>query len=87
MPITSVAAHSASSALTPAAYNVPKLAVCRLVESVDADARAAAWEGGVAFALRPGAVLTPQTEGHIGEIWGKSECSSPFPFLFHFISI
>ena len=79
--------HSASSALTPAAYNVPKLAACRLVESVDADARAAAGEGVMAFALHPSAVLTPQTEGHTGEIWGKSECSFPFPFLFNFISI
>lgn len=25
----------------------------------------------MAFALHPSAVLTPQTEGHTGEIWGK----------------
>ena len=82
--ITSVAARSASSAFTPAAYKVSKLTACRLVESVDADALVAAGEGVVAFALHSGAVLTPQTEGHIMEFWGKSECSSPFPFPFPF---
>lgn len=44
MLITSVAARSASSAFTPTAYKVSKLVACRLVESVDADARAAAGE-------------------------------------------
>lgn len=70
MLITSVAARSASSAFTPAAYKVSKLAACRLVESVDADAPVAAGEGVVAFALHLGAVLTPQTEGHTVEFWG-----------------
>ncbi|KAF2800297.1 NAD(P)-binding protein [Melanomma pulvis-pyrius CBS 109.77] len=66
--ITSLAAHSAASALTPIAYNVSKLACNRLVEHVDADHRAAT--GVHAYALHPGAVLTPQTLNHRGEVWG-----------------
>jgi hypothetical protein len=73
--ITSVAARSASSAFTPAAYKVSKLA---------------AGEGAVAFVLHPGAVLMPQTEGHTMEFWGKSECFSlslSLSFYLHLNSI
>jgi NAD(P)-dependent dehydrogenase (short-subunit alcohol dehydrogenase family) len=65
--VTSLAAHSAASAWTPIAYNVSKLAVNRLVEHVDADHRER--DGIHAYALHPGAVLTPQTQNHQGEGW------------------
>jgi NAD(P)-dependent dehydrogenase (short-subunit alcohol dehydrogenase family) len=45
---TSLAAHSTDSALTPIAYNVSKLACCRLIEHIAADH---AREGICAYAL------------------------------------
>ena len=73
--ITSLAAHSTASAITPAAYNVSKVANCRFVEHVQADHGK---EGVLAYALHPGTVLTPQTQYHTGEIWadGKADAVS-----------
>jgi NAD(P)-dependent dehydrogenase (short-subunit alcohol dehydrogenase family) len=67
---TSLASHSVNSLLTPIAYNVSKLACNRLMEHVDADHREK--DGIHAYALHPGAVVTPQTVGHKnGEVWGE----------------
>ncbi|KAF2006348.1 NAD(P)-binding protein [Amniculicola lignicola CBS 123094] len=68
---TSLAAHSTDSSFTPIAYNVSKIAVNRLVEHVDKDHRGK--DGVHAYALHPGAVLTPQTQNHEGEVWGNVE--------------
>lgn len=67
---TSLASHSVNSLLTPIAYNVSKLACNRLMEHVDADHREK--DGIHAYALHPGAVVTPQTVEHKnGEVWGE----------------
>ncbi|KAF2014021.1 NAD(P)-binding protein [Aaosphaeria arxii CBS 175.79] len=65
---SSLAAHSPSSLLCPVAYNISKFAVTRLVEHIASDH---ARDGIQAFALHPGAVLTPQTVGHAAEggVW------------------
>lgn len=76
--ITSLASHSTSSAYTPIAYNVTKLALNRLVEAIHVDHHER--DGINAFALHPGAVVTPQTEGHTGDIWGQSK-SFPSSFI------
>jgi NAD(P)-dependent dehydrogenase (short-subunit alcohol dehydrogenase family) len=65
--ITSLAAHKTDSALTPIAYNVSKIAVNRVVEHIDNDHREN--DGIHAYALHPGAVLTPQTQNHQGDGW------------------
>ncbi|KAF2449210.1 NAD(P)-binding protein [Karstenula rhodostoma CBS 690.94] len=62
----SMAAHSAVSDLTPIAYNLSKAAVMRLMECVANDHGE---EGVQAFALHPGAVVTPQTQNHAGNNW------------------
>lgn len=69
--ITSMASHNTSSAFTPIAYNVTKSALNRLVESIHVDHHQK--DGINAFSLHPGAVVTPQTEGHTGDIWGQSK--------------
>ncbi|KAF2729305.1 NAD(P)-binding protein [Polyplosphaeria fusca] len=66
---TSLAAHSVDSAITPIAYNVSKMACNRLVEHVDSDHRGK--DGVHAYALHPGAVVTPQTQGHRGGVWDE----------------
>lgn len=55
--ITSIAAHMRDSAVTPFAYNLSKLGMNRMVEHIAADHRE---EGIQAFAVHPGAVLTPR---------------------------
>ncbi|KAF2465309.1 NAD(P)-binding protein [Lindgomyces ingoldianus] len=72
---TSLAAHSTNSQLCPIAYNVSKLACNRFVEHVDNDHREK--DGIHAYALHPGAVLTPQTAGHTGEVWGPLLTDDP----------
>ncbi|KAJ4991200.1 short chain dehydrogenase reductase [Stagonosporopsis vannaccii] len=62
----SMAAHSVTSQLTPIAYNMSKMAVMRLMECVANDHEK---EGVQAFALHPGAVVTPQTKDHAGDAW------------------
>ena len=63
------------SAVTPFAYNLSKMGMNRMVEHISVDHRD---EGIQAFAVHPGAVLTPQTEMHhttqMGEGW--TECES-----------
>lgn len=59
--ITSIAAHMRDSAVTPFAYNLSKMGMNRLVEHIAVDHGA---QGIQAFAVHPGAVLTPQTERH-----------------------
>lgn len=73
--VTSLASHSTDSNLCPIAYNVSKIACNRLVEHVDNDHRKK--DGVHAYALHPGAVLTPQTQGHTGEAWGPLLSDDP----------
>ncbi|KAH7092542.1 hypothetical protein FB567DRAFT_545690 [Paraphoma chrysanthemicola] len=63
---TSLSSHGTSSAVTPIAYNVSKIACNRLIEHIAADHGD---EGIHAYALHPGAVLTPQTQAHAGPVW------------------
>ncbi|KIW24505.1 hypothetical protein, variant [Cladophialophora immunda] len=67
--LTSLACQLTESSFVPTAYNVAKLANVRMVEHMATDHRA---EGLLAFAVHPGAVLTPQTENHStqkGDAW------------------
>jgi NAD(P)-dependent dehydrogenase (short-subunit alcohol dehydrogenase family) len=68
--MTSLASHSVSSVMTPAAYNTSKIAMNRLCEHISADHLEK--DGVQAFAMHPGAVLTPQTQHHStkkGDFW------------------
>ncbi|KAI1615568.1 hypothetical protein EDD37DRAFT_636481 [Exophiala viscosa] len=67
--ITSMAAHAAQSSFVPVAYNMSKLANIRMAEHMHNDH---SQDGLLAFAVHPGAVLTPQTEFHStkeGDSW------------------
>lgn len=67
--MTSIAGLFPSSTFTPVAYNVSKIAINRIVEHLVNDHGE---QGLQAFALHPGEVVTPQTEGHIlekGDMW------------------
>ena len=67
--ITSLASQFATSEFTPIAYNVSKIAMNRLVESMVNDHGE---DGLQAFAVHPGEVVTPQTQGHStesGDTW------------------
>jgi NAD(P)-dependent dehydrogenase (short-subunit alcohol dehydrogenase family) len=67
--ITSLASHLTESHFTPVAYNVSKVGVNRMVEHMQNDHGK---QGLQAFAVHPGAVLTPQTELHSttkGDAW------------------
>ena len=67
--ITSLAAHLTQSSLTPIAYNTSKIAVCRLAEQMANDHGG---DGLLAYAVHPGAVITPQTQHHSlekGDAW------------------
>lgn len=72
--ITSVGAHMRDSAVMPFAYNLSKLGMNRMVEHIAVDHKG---QGVQAFAVHPGAVLTPQTERHhetqMGETWTDCE--------------
>lgn len=75
--ITSLASHFPHSELTTVAYNVSKIAVNRLVEHLWNDHGSGKQHGLQSFAIHPGAVLTPQTEGHNrfeGDVW--DQCKS-----------
>lgn len=63
--ISSLAGHSTNSAFTPTAYNISKIAVNHLAEHIHNDHHDK--EGIQAFALHPGAVVTPQTALHSTE--------------------
>lgn len=62
--MTSLASHSVSSYLTPIAYNASKIALNRLAEHIHSDHSEK--DGVLAYAMHPGAVLTPQTQHHSG---------------------
>ena len=67
--ITSLAAHFTHSNLTPIAYNTSKLAACGLMEHMANDHGK---DGLLAYAVNPGAVVTPQTQNHSlakGDAW------------------
>jgi NAD(P)-dependent dehydrogenase (short-subunit alcohol dehydrogenase family) len=66
---SSLASHNSDSAFTSIAYNVSKAACNRLIEHIDSDHGPRTKDGIHAYALHPGAVLTPQTEHHTGDIW------------------
>jgi NAD(P)-dependent dehydrogenase (short-subunit alcohol dehydrogenase family) len=71
--ITSAASMFPSSQFTTLAYNLSKLASNRLAEHIHNDHNK---EGIQAFAIHPGAVLTPQTELHStekGDAWEQGE--------------
>lgn len=73
--ITSSASHSVDSNYCPIAYNVSKLATNRLAEHIHNDHEK---EGILAFAVHPGAVVTPQTAKHStgeGDKWEQGERS------------
>ena len=68
--MTSLASQSPSSAMTPAAYNTSKIALNRLAEHLSNDHLEK--DGIQAFAMHPGAVVTPQTRHHStqnGDFW------------------
>lgn len=73
--ITSVASHMTDSQFTPVAYVLSKVAVNRMVECIKND-HGEGGKGVVAYAVHPGAVVTPQTERHhetqLGKVW--SDC-------------
>lgn len=69
--ITSMASHNTSSRFTPIAYNVTKSALNRLVESIHVDHHET--DGINSYSLHPGAVVTPQTQEHTGDIWSQSK--------------
>jgi NAD(P)-dependent dehydrogenase (short-subunit alcohol dehydrogenase family) len=74
---TSLAAHSIDSSLCPVAYNVSKFSINRLVEHIASDHGSSSSSSGIqAFALHPGAVLTPQTQGHKGTMWDDFSAES-----------
>jgi len=67
--ITSLASQFPMSDFTPIAYNVSKVANNRMVEHMAADHEK---DGLLAFAVHPGEVVTPQTQGHStesGDMW------------------
>lgn len=67
--ITSLASHLSASPFVPTAYNIAKIANNRMAEHMANDHGA---EGLLAYAVHPGAVLTPQTELHStnkGDAW------------------
>ncbi|KAJ9607170.1 hypothetical protein H2200_008242 [Cladophialophora chaetospira] len=67
--LTSLASQVTESSFVPTAYNIAKLANNRMVEHMAQDHKA---EGLLAFAVHPGAVLTPQTQNHStqkGDAW------------------
>jgi NAD(P)-dependent dehydrogenase (short-subunit alcohol dehydrogenase family) len=71
--ITSAASHMEHSQFTSLAYNLSKIALNRMAESIHYDYRT---DGIQAFAVHPGAVLTPQTELHStqeGDVWAQSK--------------
>jgi NAD(P)-dependent dehydrogenase (short-subunit alcohol dehydrogenase family) len=74
--ITSLAGMWPQSAFTPVAYNVSKIAVNRMVEHIHNDHNEK--DGIQAFAVHPGAVITPQTEAHStqkGDTWEQGQSS------------
>ncbi len=67
--MTSLASQLSESSFVPAAYNIAKLANNRMAEHMAQDHKS---EGLLAFAVHPGAVLTPQTANHStqkGDAW------------------
>jgi len=67
--LTSLASMVTSSGFIPTAYNISKIANNRMAEHMAEDHKDA---GLLAFAVHPGAVLTPQTENHStqkGDAW------------------
>ncbi len=69
---TSLASLFPRSAPTTTAYNISKIGVNRLVELLAADH---ADDGLVAYAIHPGAVVTPQTQRHStvkGDMWEQA---------------
>jgi len=77
--ITSLASQFPVSDFTPIAYNVSKVANNRMVEHMAVDHEK---DGLLAFAVHPGEVVTPQTQGHStesGDMWEarKSQAVAP----------
>ncbi|KAF2453572.1 hypothetical protein BDY21DRAFT_424295 [Lineolata rhizophorae] len=76
--ITSASSHFGSSNVTPASYNISKLAMNRLIETVDSDYRD---QGIQSFAVHPGVVLTDLTARHsetvAGDFWKSALTDDP----------
>ena len=69
--ITSAASHWPNSQDVPLAYNLSKIAMNRMVESIHEDHGK---DGILTFAIHPGGVLTPLTELHStqkGDFWAE----------------
>ena len=80
--ITSIAAHLTQSNFVPTAYNLTKIGVVRMVEHMHNDHSKGLDGGGgrglVAYAVHPGAVVTPQTQLHStqkGDAWEQRKFS------------
>lgn len=75
--VTSLAGHLTDSSFIPVAYNMAKLANNRMAEHMATDYQA---DGLLAYAVHPGAVLTPQTELHStqkGDLWDSLMTEDP----------
>ena len=76
--ITSMAAHSTDSQLVSEAYILSKIANNRMAELIHNDHYEK--DGVLAYAVHPGAVVTPQTQGHSndkGDVWEQSKLLQP----------
>ena len=76
--ITSMAAHSTDSQLVSEAYILSKIANNRMAELIHNDHYEK--DGVLAYAVHPGAVVTPQTQGHSndkGDVWEQSKSFIP----------
>jgi NAD(P)-dependent dehydrogenase (short-subunit alcohol dehydrogenase family) len=72
--ITSMAAHSTDSSLVSQAYVLSKIANNRMAEMMHEDHYEK--DGIISYAVHPGAVVTPQTQGHSnekGDVWTQSK--------------
>ncbi len=64
-----MAAHCTNSELVPIAYSMSKRANCHMAEQMAKDHKK---DGLLAYAVHPGAVVTPQTQNHSlgkGDVW------------------
>lgn len=72
--ITSMASHSTDSTLISEAYAISKVANNRMAELMHNDHYKS--DGILSYAVHPGAVVTPQTQGHSndkGDVWEQSK--------------
>jgi NAD(P)-dependent dehydrogenase (short-subunit alcohol dehydrogenase family) len=76
--VTSMASHSTDSLLVSEAYTISKIANNRMAELMHNDHYEK--DGILSYAVHPGAVVTPQTQGHSndkGDVWEQSKSDLP----------